>query len=105
EDGQRAGRRPARRRVHQDQQVAPVEEVVGQVYAADADVDDLHAGRQRAPGELPDHLDAEPVVAEEDVAHAGDQGPSHGSTSSGPQYRYRPCARCTAAPGSSTRVT
>ena len=41
--------------------------------ACGADVDDLDPGRQRPPGVPARHLDAEPVVGEEDVADARDQ--------------------------------
>ena len=47
QDGDRARRFAAGRRVHQDEQVAAVEQVVGQVDAADAEVADLHAVRHR----------------------------------------------------------
>src|SRR4029077_498254 len=112
EHGHRARRLAPLRGVHQDEQLTAVEQVVGQVHAADAEVLDLHAIRHRAPGQQPDHLNAERVVAQEHVAHARDQRPpargtvhwavhwavhwgspaSYGSTSSGMKYRKRPCA-------------
>ena len=46
------------------------------MHAADAVVDQPHRLRQRRRGrEVPYHLGAEPVVAEEDVADPGDQDP------------------------------
>src|SRR5208337_365201 len=79
-----------------------VEQVIGQVDAADAEVADLHAVRHRMGGQQPDHLAAEGVVAQEHVAHARHQRPpghavpsapgSQGSTSSVLEYRKRPCA-------------
>ena len=41
--------------------------------AADPEVADLDPGRQLRLGHPPGHLDAEPVVAEEDVADPGHQ--------------------------------
>ena len=71
-------------------------------------------GVPRPVRQQPDHLDAERVVALEDVAHAGNQRvrpliprpPAwHGSTSSGAKYRNRPCAVWRSAAGSSASVT
>jgi hypothetical protein len=65
---------------------------VGEVHAADAEVDDLHPGRQLPPRQTVRERDAEAVVAEEDVADPRDEDPraggaatpsSSGSTSSG----------------------
>jgi hypothetical protein len=72
--------------VDEDEGAVAVEQAVGQVHPADADVGDLDAGRQLAPGEPAGHLDAEPVVGEEDVADTCDQDtvpgkdPVHGSS-------------------------
>ena len=64
-----------RRRVEQHDRVVAVAERVGEVHAADPVVDHLDAGRQRARGEPLGERDAEAVVAEEDVADAGDEDP------------------------------
>src|SRR5262249_27257588 len=92
----------------QDEQVAAVEQVIGQVHAADAEIPDLHARGHRPLGQQPDHLDAEGVVAQEHVAHARHQRPpAHrtGSTSSGMKYRKRPCAIRTTSSGWSASDT
>jgi hypothetical protein len=81
EQGERAGRVTLADRVDQDEHAVPVEQAVGQVHAADADVRDLDASRQVAPGQPARHLDPEPVVGEEDVADAGDEYAGHASTS------------------------
>ena len=81
--------------VDQDQPVVAVEQLVGQVHAADSEVDHLDPARQgwaRVRGEPGGHLHAEAVVAEEDVPDARDQDAGHGlspnsSTSSGTKYR------------------
>jgi hypothetical protein len=84
----------ARSGVHQDGCVVAVEERVGQVEPAHAELDHHRALRQRASRQAPHDLDAEPIVAEEDVADSTDQdaGGLHeplppaapsGSTSSG----------------------
>ena len=65
-------------RVDQHERPVAVEQPVGQVQASDADVGDLHPGRQRTLGEPAGDLDAEPVVGEEDVADARDEHPVHG---------------------------
>ena len=64
-------------RVDDDENLVAVEHLVGEVHAADADVDDVHRRRQRAGvGEQASrHLGAEAVVGEEDVADPGDQDP------------------------------
>jgi hypothetical protein len=77
EQVERARLAAAADRVDQDEGVVAVEQPVGQVHPADADVGDLHAGRQLAHGEPARHLDTEPVVGEEDVADARDQNPVH----------------------------
>ena len=92
--------------------VVAVEQLVGEVDAADAEVGDPHAvGHRRARRAVGD-LDAEAVVAEEDVADPGDEHPrsrrrSHrtarprrgGRTGSGPATRAASVA------GSSSTVT
>jgi hypothetical protein len=87
EQGERAGRVPLADRVDEDERAVAVEQAVGQVHAADADVGDLDAVRQVPPGEPARDLDPEPVVGEEDVADPGNQDSSpgkyavHGTTS------------------------
>jgi hypothetical protein len=87
DDRDRAGRPTVWRRVHEDQKVASIEELVGEVDAANADVGELDTGRHWAIGEMPGHLDTETVVAEKYVADAGDKDAiaivHAGSTSSG----------------------
>ena len=77
EQGERAGRVPLADRVEEDERAVAVEQPVGQMHAADADVGDLDAGRQVPPGQPARHLDPEPVVGEEDVADAGDEYAVH----------------------------
>src|ERR1700684_1494433 len=60
-------------RVDEDQRVPVVKQVVGQVHAPDAVVDGPDARIIPLDWDVPDHLGAEPVVAEEDVADAGHQ--------------------------------
>ncbi len=90
-DEQRAGRPVLlRHRVDDHEHVVPVHELVDQVHRADAEVDELGLGRERVALEGGRDLHAEPVVGQEDVAHAGHEHPGHhapssrsGSTSSG----------------------
>src|SRR5581483_6568774 len=106
EHGHRARRLPARRGVDQHEQVAPVEQFVHQVHAADAEILDHDAGLAGPVREQPRHLDAEPVVVQEHVAHPGHEGAAgHGSTSSGAKYRSRPCAVRRSRSGSSASDT
>src|ERR1700735_1093014 len=60
-------------RVDEDQRVPAFKQVVGQVHAPDAVVDDPHARIVLLDWDVPDYLGAEPVVAEEDIADAGHQ--------------------------------
>ncbi len=74
----------ARRRVDQDRRVVAAQQVECQVHAADSVVGDLGPRRQFDVGQPPGDLDPEPVVAEENVADAGDQHScSHGPPSPG----------------------
>ena len=73
EDVQRARAPAVGQRVDEHQRVAAVEQVVGQVHAADAVVDDPHSRVVGRAGHMAHHLGAEAVVAEEDVADAGHQ--------------------------------
>ena len=79
DDGDRARRFAHRHGVDQHERVVAVEQLVGEVHAADAEVGHPHAVGQRPRRQAVGHLDAEAVVAEEDVADAGDE---HGSSAS-----------------------
>ena len=89
QDEDRPWRLAARRGVDQDQRVVPLQQLVREVDAADAEVRHLDAGRKRLVRQAVRHLDTEAVVAEEDIADAGHQHAaahgcdSIGSTSSG----------------------
>ena len=90
------GAPPRVHRVDDDDEVVRLEQLVGQVDAADAEVADLDARPATAAGQPLHDLDAEAVVAFEDVAEPGHQDAHHastriGSTSSGAKYRKRPC--------------
>ena len=80
EQVERAGRVTVPYRVDEDERAVAVQQPVGEVHAADADVRDLHAVGQVAAGQPARHLDAEPVVGEEDVADTGYENPVHGSS-------------------------
>ena len=73
EDVQCARAAAAGYRVDEDQRVPIVQQVVGQMHAPDAVVDDPHARIVLLDCDVADHLGAEPVVAEEDVADTGHQ--------------------------------
>ena len=112
-------RHGARRLLHghgvdEDERLVPVEELVGQVDATDAEVGHPHALRKCAIREAVGHLDPEAVVTAEDVPYAGDEHsgahdaslpPGRGSTSSGRKKRYRPCHSSSSEAGSSSTVT
>jgi len=59
--------------VNEDQRVPVIEQVVGQVHAPDAVVDNPHVRIILPEGDMLNYLGAEPVVAEEDVADARHQ--------------------------------
>ena len=63
-------------RVDQDQRVPGVEQVVGQVQAADAVVGHPDAVRPRLGGQPPDDVAAEAVVGAEHVPDPGDEDPA-----------------------------
>ena len=84
EDVQGARRPAVGQRVDEHQRVAPVEQVVGQVHAADAVVHHPHARACDVFGDMPHHLGSEAVVAEEDVADAGYQDLGRDRTSQSP---------------------
>ena len=85
EDAQRARSLAVCQCVDQHQRLVTVQKLICEMYAADPVVDDLHPVGQLLGREPLRNLDAEPVVAQEDVADAGDHDPgAHtGSTSSG----------------------
>ena len=60
-------------RVDEDQRIPVFKQVVSQVHAPDAVVDDPHARIILLDWDVPDYLGAKPVVAEEDIADAGYQ--------------------------------
>ena len=77
EDGERARGLAARQRVDEDEPVPGVEQLVCEVDPADAEVASGDAVGQLAVREPADDLAAEAVVAQEDVADAGDERPGH----------------------------
>src|SRR5258708_600923 len=85
---ERAGRFAAGDGINQDGELRAVGKRVCQVEPAYAEIFDANFLRPRAAQELLSHLDAEGVVAEEDVPDAGDQysrrhcGPRLSSTTS-----------------------
>src|ERR1700722_18895188 len=92
-------------RGEEDQRVPVVKQVVGQVHAPDAVVDGPHARIVLPDWDMPDHLGAEPVVAEEDVADAGHQN-AHWTRTVGRGYicrilRYRPASGMDISPTTS----
>jgi hypothetical protein len=93
EHGDRSGLVAARDRVDEHQRVVAVEQFVRQVHTTDPDVHDDDAIGKRLVCEPRDDLDAEAVVAEEDVPEAGhEQARAHvrtpiGSISDGSKYR------------------
>ena len=60
-------------RVDEDQRVPGVEQVVGQVHAPDAVIDDANDRIVGGDRGVPDYLGAEAVVSQEDVANSGNQ--------------------------------
>ncbi len=84
EDVQGAGRPAVGEGVDEHQRVASVEQVVGQVHAADSVVHHPHSRTRDVFGHMAHHLGAEAVVAEEDVADTGYQNLGRDSTSQSP---------------------
>jgi hypothetical protein len=69
-------------RIDEDHLVVPVEHLARQMESANAEVGGNHSERQRLPRQVVGDLDAEPVVAEKDVADARDEHfASHGAAS------------------------
>jgi hypothetical protein len=64
--------------VDQHGRFVAVEQRVGQIDAANAKIDELDAIGQRSLRPKPRHLDAESVIAVEDVADPGDEDRAHG---------------------------
>ncbi len=62
-----------RGRIDQDDRLGGVEQGIGQVEAPDAEIDDAHPFGQLDPRQAAGNLDAERIVAQEDVTDAGDQ--------------------------------
>ncbi len=92
EQRDRPGRLAVRRRVDQHQHVVAVEQLVGQVHPADAEVDQLDAVRQRRPAIRPATSTPKPSSVRKMLPTPGDEGPhraasvaigASGSTSSG----------------------
>ena len=107
-DGHGARRLAHRQGVDQHEHVVAVEQLVGEVDAADAVL--AHAstpvghGRGR-PREAAGDLDAEAVVAEEHVADAGHEDPHRAPPRRGRSSRSGPVRRRSSAAGSSSSVT
>ncbi len=72
-DMQRARVAPAGHRVDEDQRVPILEQVVGEVHAADAVVGDPDTRIVLADFGVANHFRAESVIAQEDVADPGHQ--------------------------------
>jgi hypothetical protein len=68
--------------VDEHEHVVAVEELVGQVHAADAGVDELDVRGQLPLAQRGDHRDAEAVVGEERVADPGHEDLHVGTSSS-----------------------
>src|SRR3954447_6139596 len=84
--------------VDEDDQVVIFEHRVREVHPPDAEVDDLDALGQSAPGEPLYYLDPETIVAQEYVADTGDQDPlthrePRSSAARPPRVRRRTGAR------------
>ena len=73
EDVQRARAAAAGYRVDENQRVPLLEQVVGQVHAPDAVVDDADARIVLRELGIADHFGSEAVVSQEDVADSGHQ--------------------------------
>jgi hypothetical protein len=72
-DVKRSGCFAARDCVYEDGPIAGFEKGVGEIDAADAEIDDFYARREWVGGEQPGDVDAKGIIAEEDVADAGDK--------------------------------
>src|ERR1700719_684386 len=72
-DVERARRLAVRTSVHQNGGLVTLIEGIGEVEPADAEIGDAHAVRQVASRQATHDFDAKGVIAEEDIADAGDQ--------------------------------
>ena len=70
---QGAGLAAAGNGIDQDHQLPGVHQRIGEVVAADAEIDDAHVRRHGAGGRALDDFDAKGVVAEKNVADARDE--------------------------------
>ena len=59
--------------IDQNHQLPGVHQRIGEVVAADAEIDDTHVWRHGAGGKAMDDFDTEGVIAEKDVADTGDE--------------------------------
>jgi hypothetical protein len=84
---ERAGPAAARRRVDHDDGLVSVEQGVGEVEPPDAKIRHPNLRGQFAFQKPPDNLDAEGVVAQEDIADAGDQNAMSRQASAGARSR------------------
>src|SRR5579862_492325 len=69
----RTGLFSSRTGVDQNDVVILIHEGEREIVTADTEIDDIHTGGKLTAAELPDDLDAEPVVAQEDVPDPGDE--------------------------------
>ena len=75
---ERPGSAAAPRGIDQNRRVVlPSRQLVGEMHAANAEIDDVDAVGRRFAGKAPGDLDAEPVVAQKDVADAGHEHSRH----------------------------
>src|SRR3954468_8765292 len=81
-----AGLRAARSRIDEDRRLPLLEERVGQIHAANPEVDRADAVGKAPLRKPPQDLDAESVVAEEEITDAGDED-CHLSRSAGAARR------------------
>src|SRR5437763_729265 len=85
-DSSRSARPAARGRIHQDDRFVTVEQRIGQVESPDAEIDHAHLLRQSPPRQALSDLHTKGIVAQEDVAHTGDQDarPNHETSGNPP---------------------
>jgi len=79
DEGDRSRRVPAGGGVDEDENVVPIQQPIGEVHTANSVISDFHAVGIRSTGQLAHDLDAESIVAQKDVPHAGDEHPAHDS--------------------------
>src|SRR5262249_33679943 len=98
----------ARCGIHQNGRVVPLGESIGQIVAADAEINDSHLPRQTALRQFVDDFDPESVVTEKYIADTGYEDSLHralmrmGSTPSTPYKERCPGGRLrpSSSPGS-----